>query len=93
VASIVSPHYTCLAYVVMSGLISDKIKVLAGETIIIVLDMSSKPVKIMQDKTPTFQELDIDARTLDMTGSLSDDELETKGWYDADVEDVFREYF
>jgi hypothetical protein len=29
---------------------------------------------------PSFQELNIDARILDMTGGLSDDELETKGW-------------
>jgi hypothetical protein len=67
VASIVLPHYTWLSYGGMNGLTNDKIKVLAGETIIIILDMSSKAVKMMQDKTPTFQELDIDARILDIT--------------------------
>jgi hypothetical protein len=51
----------------MNGLANDKIKVLAGETIIIILDMSSKVVKIKQDKTSSFQELEIDARILDIT--------------------------
>jgi hypothetical protein len=80
VASIVFPHYTWLSYGGMNGLTNDKIKVLAGETIIIIPDRSSKAVKIMRDKMPSFQELNIDARILDMTGGLSDDELETKGW-------------
>jgi hypothetical protein len=51
----------------MNGLANDKIKVLAGETIIIILDMSSKVVKIKQDKTSSFQELEIDSRILDIT--------------------------
>jgi hypothetical protein len=51
----------------MNGLTNDKIKVLAGETIIIILDMSSKVVKIKQDKTSSFQELEIDSRILDIT--------------------------
>jgi hypothetical protein len=37
--------------------------------------------------------LNIDARILDMTSGLSDDELETNGWYNDDVEDVLHEYF
>jgi hypothetical protein len=76
----------------MNGLANDKIKVLAGETIIIILDMSSKVVKMMQDKKPAFQELNIDARILDMTSGLSDEELITCGWYNDDIEDVFRKY-
>jgi hypothetical protein len=67
VASIVFPHYTWLTYGGMNGLTNDKVKVLAGETIIIIPEMSSKAVKMMQDKTSSFQELDIDARILDIT--------------------------
>jgi hypothetical protein len=46
----------------------------------------------MRDKMPSFQELNIDARILDMTSGLSDEELITCGWYNADIEDVFRKY-
>jgi hypothetical protein len=93
VASIVLEHYTWLEYVGMNALTNDKIEVLAGESIITVPDRSSKAVKIMQDKTPSFQELDIDARILDMTSGLSDDKLNTKGWYNDAIEDVFHEFF
>ncbi|MFT4805374.1 MAG: hypothetical protein ACI9YE_002590, partial [Psychroserpens sp.] len=92
VASMVFPNYTWLAYGGINGLTNDKIKVLAGETIIIIPDMSSKAIKVMTDKMPLFQKYHIDAKIFDMTEGLTDDQLKTKGWYNADVEDVLRRY-
>jgi hypothetical protein len=92
VASMVFLNYTWLAYGGMNGLTNDKIKVLAGETIIIIPDISSKAIKVMTDKMPLFQKYHIHAKIFDMTEGLTDDQLKTKGWYNADVEDVLRRY-
>jgi hypothetical protein len=44
----------------------------------------------MKDKESLFQRYHINAKILDMTSGLTDDQLKNEGWYNADVEDVFR---
>ena len=65
-------------------------KVLSGETVIIIPDISSNALKIMQNKVALFQYYDINAKIFDMSNGLTDDQLKSNGWYNADVEDVFR---
>jgi hypothetical protein len=65
-------------------------KVLSGETVVIIPDISSKAEKIIKDKESLFQRNNIDAKIFDMTCGLTDDQLKNEGWYNADLEDVFR---
>jgi hypothetical protein len=88
----VFPQYAWLAYGGINGLTASKMKGLSGETIIIIPDISSKAVQIMKDKMPLLQQFNINAKILDMTSGLSDDQLKQDGWYNADVEDVLRQY-
>jgi hypothetical protein len=88
-ASIVLPHYTWLAYSGINGLTKAKMKVLSGKTVIIIPDISSNALKIMQNKVPLFQYYDINAKIFDMSSGLTDDQLKSNGWYNADIEDMF----
>ena len=91
VASIVLPHYTWLAYGGINGLTESKMNVLSGNTVIIIPDISSRAVKVMYDKLSLLHRYDINAKIFDMTCGLTDDQLKIEKWYNADIEDVFRE--
>lgn len=90
VSSILLPHYTWLSYGGINGLTPNKMKALAGETVVIIPDMSDNAVKIMKAKAEVFKSLHIKAKIFDMRSGLTDEELKVQGWYNSDIEDVFR---
>jgi hypothetical protein len=69
-----------------------KIKVLPVETIIIIPDISSKAVKMVQGKTALFQHHTLSAKIFYTTSGLTDDQFKNKGGYNADIEDVLRNH-
>lgn len=91
VSSIEFPQSTWLAYSGINGLTEGKMKVLSGESITIIPDISSKAVNIMRGKMPLFKQYNIRAKIFDMTSGLSDKQLRNEGWYNGDIEDVFRQ--
>ncbi|MBD0836531.1 DUF6371 domain-containing protein [Aestuariibaculum suncheonense] len=86
------PNYRWLAYGGINGLTDTKLKPLIGEKVVIVPDMSEKAVAIMQKKLHDLKQLGIDAEIWDMTQGMSDEQLKEQGWYNCDLEDVFRGY-
>jgi len=44
----------------------------------------------MNNKLPYLKELGIGAKVWDTTNGKSDDQLKNEGWYNCDLEDVFR---
>jgi hypothetical protein len=67
-------------------------KVLSGMSIIIIPDISSKAVKIIRDKLSELKRNSVNAQIFDMTSGLNDDQLKEQGWYNADIEDVLRDF-
>lgn len=92
VSSLHLPEYIWMAYGGINGLTNDKVKVLEGRKVILVPDISQNAVSIMNNKLPHLLEFGIDAKIWDMTKGNSDDQLEKEGWYNCDLEDVFREF-
>lgn len=84
------PEYVWLAYGGISGLTDAKLDVLIGRKILLVPDLSKNAVTIMNKKLPFLKELGIDAKIWDMTNGKSDEQLTNEGWYNCDLEDVFR---
>jgi len=84
------PEYVWLAYGGINGLTDAKIGVLRGRKIILVPDLSENAVNIMNDKLPYLKSLGIEAKVWDMRNGKSDDQLKNEGWYNCDLEDVFR---
>lgn len=92
VCSIHLPNYVWLAYGGINGLTEKKLQSLSGRKVILVPDMSENAVQIMRNKIPHLKELNIDVELWDMTQGKHDDQLKEEGWYNCDLEDVFR-YF
>jgi hypothetical protein len=84
------PEYVWLSYGGVNGLTDAKLDVLIGRRIILVPDLSENAVAIMNKKLPILKELSIDAKIWDMTNGKTDEQLKEEGWYNCDLEDVFR---
>lgn len=92
VSSLHLPEYIWLAYGGINGLTNDKIQVLIGYKVILVPDISENALEIMNNKLHHLIELGIDAKIWDMTNGKTDEQLKREGWYNCDLEDVFREF-
>lgn len=92
VSAIHLPEYVWLGYGGINGLTDDKLNVLKGKKIIIVPDMSEKAVSIMNKKIAHLHTIGIVAKIWDMTNGKTDEQLKIGGWYNCDLEDVFRTY-
>lgn len=90
VSSILLPNYTWLAYSGINGLTENKLKVLSGHSVIIVPDMSSNAVSIINKKKPLFIKNKVSISIWDMTNGKTDNQLKQEGLYNCDLEDVFR---
>ncbi|MGJ5642809.1 DUF6371 domain-containing protein [Formosa sp. S-31] len=90
VCAIRLPQYNWLAYGGINGLTDEKLKVLIGNQITIIPDMSRNAVSIMENKIDYLKSIDIDAKIWDMTNGKTDDQLKDEGWYNCDLEDFFR---
>lgn len=90
ICSIHIPEYIWLSYGGINGLTENKLEVLINNKVILVPDMSENAVAIMKKKLPHLIELGIDAKIWDMTNNESDEKLKEQGWYNCDLEDVFR---
>ena len=86
------PEYLWLAYGGITALTNDKIHALIDRKVILIPDMSENAVTIMNNKLIEFEVLQIDAKVWDVTEGKTDEELKNNGWYNADLEDVFRSY-
>ncbi|WP_458627994.1 DUF6371 domain-containing protein [Winogradskyella sp. PC D3.3] len=83
-------NYTWLSYGGINGLTDKKLEALKNQNITIIPDISRKAVNIIKNKIPKMEELNIKANIFDMTDNLNDEELKRIGWYNCDIEDVFR---
>ena len=92
VCAIHLPNYIWLSYGGINGLTENKLDVLIGHKVLLVPDMSENAVIIMNKKIPHLMELGIDAHIWDMTNGKSDEQLKLDGWYNCDLEDVFRNF-
>ncbi|MCR8667415.1 DUF6371 domain-containing protein [Aestuariibaculum sp. M13] len=92
VCSLHLPEYVWLAYGGINGLTTDKLNVLVGYDVILVPDMSNNAVSIMENKLDLMKDLGVKVKIWDMTKGKTDDQLKEEGWYNCDLEDVFR-YF
>ena len=90
VCAIHLPEYIWLAYGGINGLTSEKLKVLIGYKVVLVPDMSQNAIEIMNKKISYLKELGVDAEIWDMTEGKSDKQLKEEGWYNCDLEDIFR---
>ena len=90
VGQILLPKYVWLAYGGATNLTDKKINALIGYTVLIVPDMSSSAVQIIETKLPLLLKKGINANLWDMRNGLSDEELDHKGLLGADLEDIFR---
>ncbi|WP_157588819.1 DUF6371 domain-containing protein [Psychroserpens burtonensis] len=88
VCSILLPNYTWLSYGGINGLTDEKIKVLEGEKVTIVPDISENAVAIMKKKLPNLKRLGVEANIWDMTEGKTDKQLKIEGIYNCDLEDL-----
>lgn len=86
------PEYVWLSYGGINGLTKDKLNVLINHKVILVPDVSENAVFIMKNKLSDLLELGIEAKLWDMTNGKLDEQLKEEGWYNCDLEDVFREF-
>lgn len=92
ISSILLPKYTWLAYSGVNGLTNDKCLPLVGHSIIILPDMSENAVQIMKKKIVILEQMKISVKVWDMTNGKTDKQLKKDGWYNCDIEDVFRDF-
>jgi len=92
VCAIHLPSYIWLSYGGINGLTENKLDVLIGHKVLLVPDMSENAITIMNNKISHLKELGIDAHIWDMTNGKSDEQLKLEGWYNCDLEDVFRDF-
>ncbi|WP_141119683.1 DUF6371 domain-containing protein [Lutibacter agarilyticus] len=86
------PKYIWLSYGGINGLTKEKLNVLIGRKILIIPDMSKNAVEIMNKKISSLTQLGIDVNIWDMTNGKTDRQLKEEGWYNCDLEDVFRTF-
>jgi len=92
VSSIFLPNFVWISYGGINGLTENKLRNLKGRKILIVPDMSQNAITIMNKKLPHLLDLGIDANIWDMTEGKTDEQLIDEGWYNCDLEDVFRQF-
>ncbi|MGK0414363.1 MAG: hypothetical protein ACJA1B_002587 [Polaribacter sp.] len=90
VCAINFPDYNWLSYGGIIGMTNDKMKVLSGKTILIVPDLSENARNIVKKKAIDLKELQIDAKTWDLSKGMNDDELKEKGYFNCDLEDFLK---
>ncbi|MCL7763402.1 DUF6371 domain-containing protein [Polaribacter sp. Z014] len=90
VCAIHFPNFNWLSYGGINGLTDDKMKVLSGEKVLIVPDLSEQAVSIAHKRIEELKTLDISAKIWDMRKGLSDEELTEKGFYNCDLEDFLQ---
>tara|TARA_R110002073_G_scaffold57778_4_gene146614 strand:- start:4130 stop:5092 length:963 start_codon:yes stop_codon:yes gene_type:complete len=86
------PEFVWLSYGGINGLTSDKLKVLYGHDVILIPDISENAVSIMKGKMAHLNKFGIKAKIWDMTNGKTDKQLKKEGWYNCDLEDVFRAF-
>ncbi|WP_139956048.1 DUF6371 domain-containing protein [Flavicella sediminum] len=91
VCSMVFPNYNWLSYGGINGLTDAKMKVLSGERILIIPDISNNAVEIMNAKKEKFLSNNIQATIWDMTEGKSDAQLKEENKYNSDLEDLLSE--
>ena len=87
VCSVNFPEYTWLSYGGINGMTNAKMKVLEGENILIVPDLSENAIGIAAKRVEQLKSLNISATIWDMRDGLSDNNLKEKGIYNYDLED------
>jgi hypothetical protein len=87
VCAIHFPNFKWLSYGGINGMTDDKMKILSGENVLIVPDLSEKAVGIANKRAEKLKGLNITAKIWDMRNGLSDEELKIKGAYNCDLED------
>ncbi|PQJ76404.1 DUF6371 domain-containing protein [Polaribacter glomeratus] len=87
VCAIHFPNFNWLSYGGINGMTNDKMKVLSGENILIVPDLSENAITIATKKAKELRELNISAKIWDMRNGLNDNELKESGFYNCDLED------
>lgn len=85
-------EYVWLSYGGINGLTKDKLNVLKNHKIILVPDISENAVSIMRKRLPDLLCLGIEAKIWDMTNGKTDEQLKKEGWYNCDLEDVFKSF-
>jgi hypothetical protein len=85
------PNFNWLSYGGINGMTNDKMKVLSGENVLIVPDLSEKAVGVASKRAEELEGLNISAKIWDMRNGLTDEELRIKGFYNCDLEDFFRD--
>ncbi len=83
--------YTWLSYGGSTGLTDKKYACLIGHNVLIIPDISSKDVSIINNKIIELRELGVNAKIWDMTNGRNDEELKKDGIYNCDLEDFFRQ--
>lgn len=87
VCTINFPEYTWLSYGGINGMTNAKMKVLEGESILIVPDLSENAIGIAAKRVEQLKSLNISATIWDMRDGMSDDKLKETGFYNCDLED------
>lgn len=90
VCAINFPEYNWLSYGGINGMTNEKMKVLSGNSILIVPDLSENARKIAVKKVAELKPLNINVKIWDLSNGMKDAELKEKGYYNLDLEDFLR---
>lgn len=90
VGAINFPKYSWLAFGGINGLTDSKLKPLTGHRILIIPDISSKAVDVINKKISIIKNLNINVKIWDMTEGKTDNQLKKEGIYNNDLEDFLR---
>jgi hypothetical protein len=86
------PSFNWLSYGGINGMTNDKMKVLSGENVLIVPDLSEKARNITLKKIEELKKLNIVAKIWDISKGMTDDELQEKGYDNCDLEDFLTNF-
>jgi hypothetical protein len=90
VGYILLSQYVWLAYGGINGLTNDKLNCLRGRNVLLVPDMSENAVSICYNKLFQLRYIGITSSVWDITEGKTDQELKNEGFYNCDLEDIFR---